>query len=132
MVFPGHHQRGRTPTGHWASRYVAVFLLGALSPVAAGDPYLDAVDEEAAKVGKDTTVNNSKSMRRGASGDTSARTADSSKAGFEALLRREHLGTYSFYRKLSQRSRDEIFGDYRDGASITALREKIVDRYLHP
>lgn len=51
---------------------------------------------------------------------------------FETLLRQEHVGTYSFYRKLPGRGREEVFVDYRNGASMEALREKVVNRYLNP
>ena len=51
---------------------------------------------------------------------------------FETLLRQQQVGTYSFYRRLPERSRDEIFADYSGGASMEMLREKIIERYLHP
>jgi hypothetical protein len=42
------------------------------------------------------------------------------------------VGTYTFYRRLPERSRAEIFVDYGEGASMQVLRDKVVDRYLHP
>ena len=55
-----------------------------------------------------------------------------SRERFETLLKQTRVGTYSFYRRLPERSREEIFLDYSGGASLEALRGKIVDRYLHP
>jgi hypothetical protein len=55
-----------------------------------------------------------------------------SRKSFEALLRQQHVGTYSFYRRLPERSREEIFVDFGSGASMESLRDKVVDRYLHP
>ncbi len=110
-------------------------LFGAASSVtlATGDRYLEMLDEEVTKVEAaptDTAVDGGVSS---ASADPArfAQPALSQKS-FEALLKRQQLGTYSFYRRLPERSRKEIFADYSDGASIETLREKIIDRYLHP
>ncbi|HHI76459.1 MAG TPA: hypothetical protein ENJ94_04720 [Gammaproteobacteria bacterium] len=52
------------------------------------------------------------------------------RAAFEALLKKRYFGTYGFYRKLPERSREEIFEDYRQGADIGEIRRKIVSRLL--
>ncbi len=95
------------------------------------DPYLQLLAEEVTKVeespGEAVTVQ----------GDATRMVAQSarpvpSRKRFEELLRKQHVGTYSFYSRLTERSQEEIFVDYGNGASMEALREKVVDRYLHP
>jgi hypothetical protein len=49
---------------------------------------------------------------------------------FEALLKENYLGTFGFYKKLPERSRQEIYIDYRDGAPMSEVRKKIIDRLL--
>ncbi|RMG35231.1 MAG: hypothetical protein D6720_07650 [Gammaproteobacteria bacterium] len=49
---------------------------------------------------------------------------------FETLLKDHYLGTYRFYKKLPERSREEIFEQYRGGADIAVIRNKIVTRLL--
>ena len=107
---------------------VGMMCFGFCPGYAVGDSYLDLVDEEATKVearstdkGPDGAENQADDLRRSASRER-----------FEALLEQRHVGTFSIYRRLPERSRQEVFRDYRNGASIEALREKIVDRYLHP
>lgn len=101
---------------------------------AADDPYLEMLDQEATKVesGSSDTGNDGGDSANAGAGSQPASTALPSRERFESLLRRQNVGTYSFYRKLPERSREEIFLDYSNGASMEALREKIVDRYLHP
>jgi hypothetical protein len=65
-------------------------------------------------------------------GGTESDRPEPSRAHFETLLERRHLGTYTVYSRLPERSREEVFLDYSGGAPIEALREKIIDRYLHP
>ena len=55
-----------------------------------------------------------------------------SRAHFESMLRAEHVGTYAFYRRLPERSRQEVFADYSNGATLDVVRDKIVERFLHP
>lgn len=49
---------------------------------------------------------------------------------FEQELERNYRGSYLFYKKLPERSRVEIFMEYRQGASIEDIRGKIMNRYL--
>lgn len=126
---------GSTPATGFPQRLVCLVLLSAmLTPVqGADDPYLQLLDKEVTKVESNSTD---------ISGDGAASTSGDerrqdvqpapSREHFEALLRQQHVGTYSFYRRLPERNREEIFLDYGRGASMEALREKIIDRYLHP
>jgi hypothetical protein len=117
---------------HWLC---GAFLAGAsTSTLPAGDDtYLELLDREVTKV---EPVSTDKPRDRAATPpqDDSNRPAQPapSREQFEALLRRHHVGTYSFYRRLPARSREEIFLDYSDGTSTEALREKVIERYLHP
>ena len=112
---------------------VAVFCLCLAPLCGADDSYLELIDEEVSKV-EGVSVD-----KPGDEGETSRAAAPTPAAqsvplreDFEAMLRREHVGTFSFYRRLPERSREEIFVDYSNGASMEALRSKIIDRYLHP
>lgn len=103
------------------------------SAPAAEDTYLQLLDQEATKVEPNSTDTNADQTLAAAQDDSMAAARPApSRALFEALLKRQHLGTYSFYDRLPERSREEIFLDYSSGASMEALREKIIDRYLHP
>ena len=108
-------------------------LLLSIAPVfAADDPYLEMLDQEATKVeGPSSDTGDNGNAISGAGGNPQPM-ALPSRQRFEQLLRQQNVGTYSFYRKLPERSREEIFLDYSKGASMEALREKIVNRYLHP
>ncbi|MCB1789085.1 MAG: hypothetical protein KDJ27_20490 [Gammaproteobacteria bacterium] len=112
----------------------ALFVCCCLSTAwSAEDAYLDQLDQEVAKVeasSSDKASDGGGESRDNFSSDTPHPVA--SRDNFESLLRRQHVGTYSFYRRLPERSREEIFLDYSNGASMEALRGKIIDRYLHP
>ncbi len=113
------------------ARGVAVIVFGALPVVAASanDSYLDMLDQEASKV----EARPSDTQKDGPGGSSrSGEVGTMSRQAFEAELRDRHVGTYSFYGKLPERSREEIYLDYQRGASLEALREKIIERYLHP
>lgn len=128
--------RGRKPVKCGLSRaFCAVAML--TYPVlghAADDPYLRMLDEEVTKVeGVSTDTAGDKAGKSQAAGGKGTESrALPSREHFEGLLRRQNVGTYSFYRRLPERSREEIFVDYSNGASMEALRGKIIDRYLHP
>jgi len=122
----------RAPKGRTWRRRTAVGLLGLLvsGGVCADDAYLRMLDEEVTKVESVPTDNgdiDGIDVAVAGGAPTSA-----SREGFESLLREQHVGTYSFYRRLPERSRQEVFKDYSDGASMDVLRDKIVDRFLHP
>ena len=116
----GEPSRGRL------ARLSALLLAACCHAAAAGDPYLEMLDREVAKVEVAPTDNAS-----GNAGVGSAVQAGDSREQFEARLRSEHVGTYSFYRRLPERSREEMFLEYRSGVSMTGLREKIVQRFLN-
>lgn len=100
---------------------------------ATDDPYLQLLDEEVTKVEAVSTDTGGDDGDRpaenaGQAGPSGAPTREN----FEAVLREQHVGTYSFYRRLPERSREEVFTDFRHGASVEDLRQKVIDRFLHP
>ncbi|MCB1726036.1 MAG: hypothetical protein KDI22_01260 [Gammaproteobacteria bacterium] len=113
---------------------VAVLLLVTLRATpAADDPYLQLLDQEVSKVEASVTDKGNNAATAQVPAGNSAGTASLvSRKHFEDVLQEQHVGTYSFYRKLPERSREEIFLDYSGGASMEALRKKIIDRFLHP
>jgi hypothetical protein len=127
--------RGRRISTRFLHGVLGAVLFGLSTAVvpATEDAYLDLLDQEVTKVepvSTDTPENGAASFSPG-EGEPAAKRAPS-RAHFEALLQRQHVGTHSFYRRLPERIREEVFLDYSSGASMEALREKIIDRYLHP
>jgi len=127
---------GRTPLYRCFSHMAgAVLFVSTMLPVShsADDGYLHQLDEEVTKVESISTDTVGDDVARPAkAGAKGQAQAAPSRERFETQLRQQHVGTYSFYRRLPERSREEIFVDYANGASMEALREKVVDRYLHP
>jgi hypothetical protein len=101
---------------------------------AVDDPYLQMLDEEVTKVegGLTDTGKEDATARPDRTRGVQDAQAVASRKSFEAMLRQQHVGTYSFYRRLPERSREEVYVDYGNGASVESLRDKVVDRYLHP
>lgn len=135
MIQPTTLGRGMTPLARCLRPLAGVLLIVIPLSVsrAADDPYLQLLDEEVTKVEavSTDTVDDNAARSAETRGTRRPQPAPSRKR-FETLLRQQHVGTYSFYRRLPERSREEIFVDYGDGAPMEVLREKIVDRYLHP
>lgn len=104
-----------------------LMIVGFVTPfsvMAAGeDDYLSALHQEAGKVD--------------GSGPASAGAADEAAAGrlsresFESELKEKYAGSAVFYSKLAPGSQEEIYQEYRSGATISELRRKIMDRFLH-
>ena len=129
-------RRGRGAAPRFLRAFCALILINAplASAQAVEDTYLELLDQEVTKVepsATDTSGDVPGGSRQG-EGTPAAAPPASSRAHFEAQMRRQQVGTYSFYSRLPERSREEIFLDYSSGASMDALREKIIDRYLHP
>ncbi|WP_428622818.1 hypothetical protein [Sedimenticola sp.] len=90
------------------------------SVMAAGeDDYLSALHQEAGKVDG------------GAVGETEASGGRLSRAYFERELKEKYAGSAVFYGKLAPGSQEEIYQEYKSGATISELRKKIMDRFLH-
>ncbi|MES9969557.1 MAG: hypothetical protein ABW092_05950 [Candidatus Thiodiazotropha sp.] len=91
--------------------------------IAEEDPYLSAISIEAEKV--ESTETTSKSEV-----DETGTVEGPSLQAFEDDLRASYMGSFTFYKKLPRRSREEVFEEYKGGASIDEIRKKIMDRFL--
>jgi hypothetical protein len=90
------------------------------------DPYLSAISEEAKKVEAESQSTTS------ITGQPAAPTEDGlSLVAFEEDLKARYKGSYTFYQKLPRRTKEEVFLEYRNGASIDEIRKMIMDRFLH-
>lgn len=107
---------------------------GGMSVAFAADDYLSELAAEAARVearkidpaeGKVEVVAPPADQDHS---DEPVRSVD--RAAFESMLEQHYLGTYRFYKKLPERSREEIFEQYRRGVDIGVIRNKIVTRLL--
>jgi hypothetical protein len=125
---------GAAPAGNAARMLAALLCCLVWSVVYAADnAYLELLDAEVAKVGGAVTDTGGDAAAATRHADAPVDTRQrASRERFEALLRERHIGTYSFYRRLPERSREEIFLNYARGEAMDVLRDKIVDRYLHP
>lgn len=114
------------------NRFLRPILGVVLAVVACGgalaeeDPYLSAITREASKVdgGPEATLENVDSPSVSEDGGLSI-------SAFEEDLQTRYKGSYIFYEKLPRRTREEIFEEYRQGASIGEIRRKIMDRFLN-
>jgi len=101
----------------------AIFgFVTSFSVSAAGDDdYLSALQQEAGKVDE-----------RVAGATSSASTEERrSRESFESELKEKYAGSAVFYSKLAPGSQEEIYQEYQSGATISELRKKIMDRFLH-
>lgn len=57
--------------------------------------------------------------------------ADEPLASFEQEFEASYRGTYLFYKKLPAKSKEEVFLEHQQGASIEDVRKTIMNRYLH-
>ncbi|MCU7929179.1 MAG: hypothetical protein KZQ90_00115 [Candidatus Thiodiazotropha sp. (ex Codakia rugifera)] len=90
------------------------------------DPYLSAISSEAAKVEATAPELDSDEVNA-----TESATEGPSVHAFEDDLKTRYMGTFTFYKRLPRRAREEIFEEYKDGASIDEIRKKIMDRFLN-
>ena len=90
------------------------------------DPYLSTLSQEAKKVdaANQPTLSETGESPAPAEGGLSVQ-------AFEEDLRAQYMGSYTFYLKLPRRTKEEIFLEYSNGASIDEIRQKIMDRFLH-
>jgi len=93
---------------------------------AADDDYLSAISREAEKVEADAQPTLTESGEAAPSTDGGLNLQ-----AFEDDLKTRYKGSYTFYQKLPKRTREEVFLEYRDGASMDEIRKKIMDRFLH-
>jgi hypothetical protein len=107
-------------------------------PALSADDYLSELDAEVKKVearkidgeAGEVSVQTPAEVSTAASQKRADGSATASRESFESLLKKNYLGTFGFYKKLPERSRQEIYAEYRDGAPISEVRKKIIDRLL--
>jgi len=56
---------------------------------------------------------------------------DAQRNAFDTYMKAKHKGTYAFYRKLPEHSREEIFKAFVNGASMTEIRHMVIDRKMN-
>jgi hypothetical protein len=107
---------------------LALLLMATVSffATAEEDPYLSALSKEAQKVEVEGKTTQSESDEAAVSEDGYL-----DLQMFEEDLKARYKGSYTFYQRLPRRTREEVFVEYRDGASIDEIRKKIMDRFLH-
>lgn len=93
-----------------------LMLVAALQ--AGADSYLEAIEIEAGKIGAVGS-----GADEGGSGGA--------RADFERELQHRYRGSWLFYKKLPEQSQEEVFVEYREGASIDEVRKTIMNRFLH-
>jgi hypothetical protein len=98
---------------------------------AADDDYLKALEIESSKLETRNQEGGTEQQ------DKTASTQENNEAAkpdvrdkFEKILDEKYHGSYVFYSKLPERSRQEIVNDYEQGMSFTDVRKKIIDRFL--
>jgi hypothetical protein len=121
---------------------VGLYALGWSLPSLSADDYLSELDAEVQKVearsidgesGEDAVVSPAKegaTVEAPAGSAAPGASATASRAKFERLLKEHYLGTFGFYKRLPERSREEVFEEYRRGADMGQLRREIIDRLL--
>lgn len=92
---------------------------------AAEDDYLKSLEIESQKI-RDT-----KKIATEVGGGEDSTVIDAQRNEFESYMSVKHKGTYAFYRKLPDRSREEIFKAFVDGASMGEIRTMTIDRKLN-
>ena len=104
-------------------------LLGIVNSVAVlaaeDDDYLKAIEMEIDKVDAKPSGGGAASEAAG-KGFSSGMTIEE----FEEELATKYTGTARFYEKLPRRTQQEIYQEYKDGASISEVRTKVMNRFL--
>jgi len=107
---------------------VVIVLLVSM-PVISADDYLTEIEAETVKL--DPGLSYEKQPVGASSDNTAGQVSETeSREKFEKWLQEKYRGSFVFYSKLPQRSREEVFQQYTQGADLKVLRKTIVDRYL--
>jgi len=105
---------------------LALCTVASVCTAAEEDPYLSAISIEAAKVDGTAQPTLEKNDVQAVSPEEGP-----SIEAFEEDLKSRYRGSYTFYEKLPRRTQEEVFEEYRSGASIDEMRKKIMDRFLN-
>ena len=122
---------------------IMLFLCGGVGsavPVARADAYLDALQEAADKVRVDPlSTGSADDVASEASGLSGGRVASHVKgniprgldlAGLESLLKQGYVGSYAFFKRLSDEQKQKVFAAYEARPEIGYIREQIKQQYL--
>ena len=106
---------------------IALCLVASLSQVSAADEdaYLSEISSEAEKI--DTELPAAEKPAE----DQSVPVEAAAQQAFEEDLKARYMGSYTFYQKLPRRAREEVYEEYKGGASIDEIRKKIMSRFLN-
>lgn len=117
--------RGETgrvvPVLRWFCRVIFGFVISFSVIATEEDDYLSALQQEADKVDE----------RAAGVASAEAVSGRLSRESFESELKEKYAGSAVFYSKLEPGSQEEIYREYQSGATISQLRKKIMDRFLH-
>ncbi len=126
----------------------ALIITLSCAQVTAKDNYLDQLEAESTKLtdrpelapetdasGSGEAGNASKQMDFNTEGKSIVASPDFDEdltiVDFEEELKVRFLGSFTFYKKLPQRSREEVYHGYLNGNTIEEIRKMIMNRYLH-
>lgn len=112
---------------------MCIFASGLSASLFAADDYLSQIEAESGKVEADqATTGDLVKPSNSADSAAGANNTNNSvgRAEFEQMLDKDYHGSYVFYMKLPQRSKEEIFQEYDKGAPIAVIRKKIIDRFM--
>ena len=102
---------------------IACGLLQTGALTAAEDDFLSAIEAESQKVDSRQEADEQKTTS-----DTQVDAEARDK--FETVLAKQYQGSFKFYSKLPERSRQEIVQEYERGTSMVKIRKKIIDRFM--
>jgi len=105
---------------------VALSVAASVGANAEEDPYLSLLSREASKL-------DGAAPQTGEQAGSQPAAADGGPGieAFEEDLKTRYRGTYAFYLKLPRRMREEVYDEYRGGASIGEIRNKVMNRFLN-
>ncbi|MEJ2618718.1 MAG: hypothetical protein P8163_00370 [Candidatus Thiodiazotropha sp.] len=106
---------------------LVLYMIGLLTQSAAAeeDDYISQISAEAKKIDAGLSTPGQQQNQDGSTDKSAAQMA------FEEDLKSRYMGSYTFYRKLPQRAREEVYEEYQGGASIDEIRQKIMNRFLN-
>jgi hypothetical protein len=107
---------------------IVLYMVGLLSrsAIAEDDDYLSEISAEAKK--RDAKLSTQGELKSNQEG---LMEQDAAQVAFEEDLKSRYMGSYTFYKKLPRRAREEVYEEYQGGASIDEIRQKIMNRFLN-
>ena len=114
------------------SRIPLLFVLAcafSTSGFTADDDYLKSLEAESSKI--KTAPGSAQPAVDGGDNAQDDTLTDAQRAEFESYLEEHQKGTFAFYRKLPERSREEVFKSFVDGASMDEIRRLVIDRKMN-